>query len=440
MQVRGLVDVLLTISQQRGTGILTVQSSDEIVGITFRNGEIVSADAMNQSMEEGLGKLLVERQLVLPEELASVLSEHESGGGRVRDLLVDRHYLERSQLLEVLRSHAYVLSCQVLSWPSGEFKFYRVEEVSFEQGIRSLGVEELLVRAAEELGSEGPLPGSLPEPESVFEVLEGGGRPTTKRPDLPFEPQLEEGGEALGLLEWVDGQRSAAELSIESGIPQYRVLFNLYLLQQAGRIQVVGGGEPEFLPTAPAAEDEIEAPIADVTPPAAPASDGWLTRLAPDADRLQAAVARWKWSLTRGLGLALAAALVTLLLVDPGRFLLPYPWQGGLRQALLEEQASAAYAKIDRAAKTFFLLEGRFPEQLSTLVTQGFLVDQDLLEPAGRPLGYSAQIASYLIYPLGEGDPVPASSRTELITGNFLLDPEIVSAQATPVPPLVLLD
>jgi hypothetical protein len=138
--------------------------------------------------------------------------------------------------------------------------------------------------------------------------------------------------------------------------------------------------------------------------------------------------------------LALAAALVTLLLVDPGRFLLPYPWQGGLRQALLEEQASAAYAKIDRAAKTFFLLEGRFPEQLSTLVTQGFLVDQDLLEPAGRPLGYSAQIASYLIYPLGEGDPVPASSRTELITGNFLLDPEIVSAQATPVPPLVLLD
>ena len=83
VQVRGLVDVLLTIGRQHGTGVLTIQNEDGTVGITFKSGEIVAADLLNQSDAEGLGRILTEKGLVLQDELhelTGVRDHHLSPG------------------------------------------------------------------------------------------------------------------------------------------------------------------------------------------------------------------------------------------------------------------------------------------------------------------------------------------------------------------------
>ena len=439
VQVRGLVDVLLTIGRQHGTGILTVQNEDGTVGITFKAGEIVSADSMNQSEAEGLGQILTEKGLVLQAELAEMKAEHERGGRRIIDLLVDRHLLERDQLLEILRLRFFDLSRQVLTWSSGEFRFYRVEEVAFEKGIRPLSVEELLVRAAEELGPAGPLPGRVPTPQAVYAKVEESETGQVTPQASPFELDLEEGSEVLDLLHWLNGERSAADVSIESGIPQYKILFDIYALQQGGRALAVDHDTAEPLTTGSPWLADLEggagqgSKISNVT---AKATEWWQSRL----DRLPDSEERWRTWPHKAFGVGLIVALVAVLLVDPGRFLLPFPWQGGLRQALLDEQTSAAYLKVDRAAKTWFLLEGQFPEEFSELASYGSLIGADMVDPAGRPLGYAAQIASYLVYPLGEGDPAPGSSRTEPITGDFLLDPEFITPPTEPITPLILLE
>jgi len=439
VQVRGLVDVLLTIGRQQGTGVLTIQNDDCTVGLTFKSGEIVSADSLNQSEAEGLGHLLTDKGLVLQGELDELAAEHERGGGRIIDLLVDRRLLERDQLLEILRLRFFELCKQVLSWSSGEFKFYRVEEVSFEKGIRPMSVEELLVRAAADLGPAGPLPGRVPTPQSIFSRVDEAEVGQAPPEGLPFQVEPEEGGELPELVHWLNGERSAAEVSIESAIPQYKVLFDLYVLQQSGRARSVDHDTAEYLPSVSPWLAGLEG---------AASKGSWISRLTAtvgqrwrsQVDRLHAAEEqRLSWP-NRALGVGLILALVFLVLIDPGRFLLPFPWQGGLRQALLDEQTSAAYLKIDRAAKTGFLLEGQFPEQLSELSSNGSLVASDMVDPAGRPLGYVAQFASYLVYPLGEEDPAPGSSRTEPITGDFLLDPEFITPPTEPVTPLVLLD
>jgi hypothetical protein len=440
VQVRGLVDVLLTISRQNGTGILTVQNEDGTVGITFKAGEVVSADSLNESEAEGLGKILQDKGLVLRKELDDLAAEQEQGGGRVIDLLVNRHLLERDQLLEILRLRFFELSQQVLTWSSGEFRFYRVEDVAFEKGIRPLSVEELLIRSAEDLGSSGPLPGRVPTPQSIYSRVDESEGSKLIAPGAPFELDLEEGSEVLDLLHWLNGERSAAEVSIESGIPQYKVLFDTYVLQQGGRAVVVDHDTAEYLTHGSSpwlgGMDGGEPRKSKLSEIKAKAGQWWSERV----DDVQAKDERLWIRPNRVLGVGLIVALVAVLLIDPGRYMLPFPWQGGLRQALLDEQTSAAYLKLDRAAKTWFLLEGQFPEQLSELASYGSLVASDMVDPAGRPLGYAAQIASYLVYPLGEGDPAPGSSRTEPITGDFLLDPEFITPPTEPVTPLVLIE
>jgi len=439
VQVRGLVDVVLTIGRQQGTGVLTIQNEDGTVGMTFKSGEIVSADSMNKSEAEGLGQILTEKGLVLQAELDELTAEHESGGGRIIDLLVDRHLLERDQLLEILRLRFFELSKQILTWSSGEFRFYRVEEVSFERGIRPLAVEELLIRAAEDLGPAGPLPGRVPDPQSIFSRVDGAEVGQATPQALPFEMELEEGSEVLATLHWLNGDRSAAEVSIESGISQYRVLFDLYVLQQGGLAVAVDHDAAEYLSSGSPWLAELEAGEAKgfkISEVNTKVGEWWRSRF----DRAEGTEERWRSWPNRALGIGLIVALLAIVLIDPGRFLLPFPWQGGLRQALLDEQTSAAYLKVDRAAKTWFLLEGQFPEQLSELASNRSLVASDMVDPAGRPLGYAAQIASYLVYPLGEGDPAPGSSRTEPITGDFLLDPEFITPPTEPITPLVLLE
>ena len=132
--------------------------------------------------------------------------------------------------------------------------------------------------------------------------------------------------------------------------------------------------------------------------------------------------------------------LIALAFTDHVRFLLPFPWQEGLRQGVLDEQTSAVYLKIDRAAKTSFLLNGHFPARLDQLVADDYLTQRDLVDPAARRLGYASQVAGYLIYPEYDADAAPGAARTEAVSGNFLLDPEFVPEKAVEQPPLVLLD
>jgi hypothetical protein len=94
---------------------------------------------------------------------------------------------------------------------------------------------------------------------------------------------------------------------------------------------------------------------------------------------------------------------------------------------------------VDRAAKTYFLLEGHFPPSFGPLVASGLLDGGDRVGPEGRRLTLVAHEESYDV--LAEGAEQPVWS--EAISGNFLLDPELRGSAAAPAReerPLVLLD
>jgi Domain of unknown function (DUF4388) len=378
-----LPEILQLIAQQKKTGILTVQGRQDIIAVTFLNGQIVAADALNQTVEEGLAQILVGERLLAAADFTRAAAEHETAGGRLFDLLVERGYISRPDLLRGLRLQTFRLLRQLLGWDKGDFKFYSGDEVPFEDGFLPISVEELLGQAA---APERPAPVSLrPVPVETPAPLSPTTPPAQVAEPVPSPAQV----------------RPALRVVRREGEPPAPVR------------PVPGlGMEGEREPAGPFRQMKVQAPAAG------------RRSFLPNA-----------------LAAALALLLGAVLLTRPEALVLPFPWQARERADLAQDQRVSLYLKIDRAAKTYFLLEGHFPPNLAQLQKAGLLAGGDLSDPQGHAFRYTVTEESYSLQPLQGDKPVPGAETSEAITGNFFLDPELLTVPTeSTAPPLVLLD
>jgi hypothetical protein len=476
-----LPEILQMISSQRKTGILTVQGEADIVAVSFKDGQVVAADALNQTVEEGLGQILASQGLVSPKDFASITAEHDGGGKRLLDLLLERGFVERGQLLEALRLQTYRLLLQLLRWDQGEFKFYSGEEVAFEEGFYAISVEELLIRSLSDLGEDGQV-GGPPDLTVAYERVPGGPAIRYIGPDgaTTDAPGVWVAGEDRPLVERLDGRTPVGKLADETGVGHYRALFTLYKLLRAGAVRAVGkptkpsappaaqaaaaaprpGAAPVAQrPPAPAAPRPASAtphrPVAvpapgpselgeelpevgvATAPPAAVAPSRRPTMVRPTADRASG-VTVW---LPRLVALLSAVAVFAAPWLAPRLLPFPFPGEDATRAGLERNQRTAQYLQIDRAARTYFLLEGHYPDGLQELVGLDLLTREALSDAAGRRLAYSAEDVAYEIQPVVGGEPVAELGVHESISGDFLLDPDFLEVpDRSDRPPLVLLD
>jgi hypothetical protein len=401
-----LPEILQLIAQQKKTGILTVQGQHDIVAISFLSGRVVAADALNQAMEEGLSRVLLSEGLLGAADLARASSEHQQSGERLIDVLVHRGYITRPRLLGALRLQTYRLVERLLHWEEGDFKFYSGEEVSYEESFVPIPVEEILLHAVQD-AEEAAERRSATATASVAAPALAPPRAAGPRGLAPITPVTPVAPAAPTALPGPERRRAAPARSVSPLVLPMPPLA-AGTAGPAGRAEAAGPGEMPFR------HMQVE----------------------------QSAVGRSHRAVARSLA-ALAAAVVAALLVQvPDELTLPFPWQEGQRAALARAERVPLYLKIDRAAKTFFLLEGHFPDRLSQLERSGLLSPGDLRDPLlGTPLQYAARAEGYQVQPVdAHGRPRAGAESTEAITGNFLLDPEFISVSPDSRAPLVLLD
>ncbi len=424
LRVFRLPDILQMIAQQKKTGILTVQGEQDILAVSFLHGEIVAADALNQNFEEGLGEVLASQGLVRPEDFARVSEGHRSSGQRLSDYLVERGILSRQQLLEALRQQTYRLLLQVLRWSEGEFKFYSGEEVSFEEGVVAITVEELLMRSIGDLLGEGTLSGTLPHGFVAYERL-----PSTRTTrllgrdgDLPGESRDEvwisaDEEKILGLL---DGRASAAEIAESSGLGEYKTLYGLFRLLQAGLVRPRSSAETGAQAEAGALPAEASVPLPRPVPRQGLSGGKIELPVEPAATSREIRQGRL-------LGAACALALVALFVLAvsrPALLLFPFPWLRGERTAFERQGRAVQAVLIDRAARTYFLLEGKYPGRLEELVERGLLPRRALRSLSGGRLEYRAEALSYSLLPQARSSSESPLVVNETISGDFVVDPE----------------
>lgn len=381
-----LPEILQVVSQESKTGILTVQGEQDIVAISFSKGRVVAADALNQTLEDALGVTLDREGLLARREYEAALAEQRSRGGRLIDVLVDRGYLDRSELLLGLRRYTSDLLGDILLWDEGDFKFYTNDEVSYEEGFDPISVDSLLLanldRQPEPEPESGDVLSELSDEASPLPDLGAGEAPVAAEP--PSEaPQLD-------------------ELTVPEIAPERPV-------QPEPEPQPVAAPRPEPRPEPQPRVEQVAAPRAARRPSAPPA---WIPRL---------------------LGLAAVAAVVTAWIVLPSsRLLLPLPWSEPVRDVLERAQRSAAIDRGVEAVHTFHLLEGRLPDDLQR-VTEQHLLPTDV--PARDPaLDYRPEADQFT---LALGDAVVEHP----LRGDFLLDADfLLGSSGLREPPLVLLD
>jgi hypothetical protein len=394
-----LPEILQLIAQQKKTGILTVQGPHDIVAISFLSGRVVAADALNQSMEEGLARVLAAERLLGMAELARATAEHQQSGERLIDVLVQRGYITRQRLLGALRLQTYQLVEQLLHWEEGDFKFYSGEEVSYEESFVPIPVEEILLHSVQDARAVPAVPRRASAAAAAAPMAEPRLSPAAAPPPRPAAPR----------------PFPAPAVAAPPAAPAPR------------------RAPPTIAPLPPL-------PAGPMAPPAEAA--GAVPVPFRHMQVEQSAIGPVHRAVARGLALLAAAVVAVLLVRMPGELILPFPWQAGQRTALARAEQAPLYWKIDRAAKAFFLLEGRFPDRLSQLERLGLLAPADLRDPSGTPLQFTARAESYQVQPVdSSGRPRAGAEATEeAVTGNFLLDPEFFTASPDTRPPLVLLD
>lgn len=460
-----LPDILQMVALQQKTGILTVQGEQDIIAVSFLRGAIVAADALNQTVEDGLGQILVQERLVRQDLFSSIAAEHQAGGERLVDLLLMRGALSRPQLLLALRLQTMRMLIHLLKWKEGEFKFYAGEEVSFEEGIDPIAVEELLLRAFEEIGSLLITDTSeLPSPEAIFERVQ----PVPSFRVHGRDPEDDEGRDTSPwisepesrLLAMLDGRSTGTDLATRSGVDESRVVFALFRLSRSGlaRVRVSAPVRPAVAPqpavAAPSAGVASPAPLAPpavhvpARPTPAAAAVEPVRRVEreesaftiPPAAVVRPAVAPRLRLAFRFVALALSVGLAVFVWRSPRSTALPFPWQEGDRAQVEKAQRTSLVLAMDRAARAHFLLEGRYPDGLQGFLALG-LLGRIPHDPSGYRWEYRPGPVGYSLTPIGPEGPLADLAVNEGIPGDFLLDPEFLAVdEASKVAPLVLLD
>lgn len=461
-----LLKVLQSVAAQRTSGILSVQGEEDIVAVSFLQGAIVAADSLNQTQEESLGAILEQQGLISQADFDAVAQEQQASGNSLIEMLTDRGLVSRQEILDGLRGTTYQLMLQLLSWRQGDFKFYGGDEISYEEGFRPLGVEELLIRSIDDLAGQGGLSGPVPELEMIFRQVPP--RSEIKilgRDGDGLTPGLWISAQQAELLQATDGKTTAMSLSRNLRLSRHQAQFHLYRLLSNDLIEGVGKPAAKTAPTAQPSRPNVAAPPSGVA--AAPLQGRGPNLAEPSQSHLRAEIfqppepeapevdlsdyditpqpkPRAGGSLLRhGVGPLLAAvflvALGLTLSLRPGALLLPFPWQENQRGTVERQLRYSLFLKIDRASRAYVLSTGAYPTSLQDLVDASLLAAADLKDPAGYDLSYSSDAISYRIDLLDDGQIVDGLGTTATMTGDFLLDDRMLRSEGDSENPLVLM-
>lgn len=352
-----LADIFQLIGLQKKTGVLTLKSGQEVVTVSFLDGNVVAADSLRRRLEDRLGTVLVKTGQISAAQLQEALKIQKQTLKRLGNVLVEQKYVGPQALREALRIQVTQMIYRLFRWQDGEYHFSQEEKLDYDrENVAPLSAESVLMEGARILDEWPMIEKRIGSLSNVYRrtpaadlALAGG----SEKNALVLNP------EDRGLLQLLDGSRSVQEVIESSTLSEFdscRVLYEIVGRQLAERVTA---GE-----AAPAAARPARPRTAEV-----PARRGAGTAAA--------------WI----LGLLAAASFLTAPLNPLNGLSLAT----GAHPAVTSFRRQVSQTRLERlnfAIQVFYLQNRGYPQDLNYLVVSGLLRPLDLRDPWDREYLY----------------------------------------------------
>jgi hypothetical protein len=223
-----LPEIFQLISAGRKTGTLGIQRDDDIVMVYFRDGAVIYGYGPRKTFH--VGRMLVEKGRITPEQLDESIAEQTrdtAAGKRLGQILIEKRYIDRADLEEVVRRQVEDLIYSLMAWERGSFKFYENQFPTDEEITIRLSTENIVLEGLRRLDEMTRLKDCLPDFATVYALVPS--EPGRRR-DVSLEP------EEWNILALVNGHRDINAIVKTSPLEPLETLKRLASLQLAGLV------------------------------------------------------------------------------------------------------------------------------------------------------------------------------------------------------------
>lgn len=231
-----LPEIFQLLSHSGKTGTLGIQKDDDIVMVYFNRGRITYAYGPNQARH--IGEILKNRGKLTAEQLEEAVKSQTQteASKKLGRILVDKKFIERSDLETVVKEQVEELIYSLLSWESGSFKFYENQYPTDEEITVNLSVENVILEGLRRIDEINRFKGALPDFGMALTIS-----PTSSEQcrDISLRP------EEWNLLSLIDGRKTINEIMSLADQPQVKTLERLAAMKMAGLISSTDKKSPQ---------------------------------------------------------------------------------------------------------------------------------------------------------------------------------------------------
>jgi hypothetical protein len=380
----GIAEILQLIGQQAKSGVLRLESPDDVIHIAIADGSVVRAESAGRKARERLGNMLVRAGIVSADALAQALEEQKRTLRRLGDVLVSMSLVAQQDLREMTALQTTETIYRLFHWKSGTYAFEPGDVEWDRETVTPLRAESVLMEGFRRVDEWPLVRRRITSTAMTFERLRA----------LAPEPEEDQGdADVAAALEGGQGASAGGEFA-SLGRNERRC----YGLAEPGRTveQIVDLSRLGEFETCKALLGLLNL--------------GYLRTVAP-AGRAAGAVGAyahdWGARLRRGAAQAVATVLLAAALAGLAyavdRHGLAFGHGGGAAVRDNSAQRFLARYQLERlrgALEVYRLERGEYPDALGRLVEAGLASERDLRFPWSQEYHYRrASPAAFVLLP-----------------------------------------
>ncbi len=358
-----LADILQLIGIQRKTGVLNLHGSDDRISISFAQGSIVSAESVEQRLEERVATALLRWGHCTADQLQEARHAQQQTLERLWTVLLGQQAVSGDQVRKALQLQVEKIIYPVFRWTDGEYSFIQEANIDYDgEHFTPIHSESVLMEGVRMMDEWPLLERKLRTADLVFSRTSVAGQVVVNDDDGGAgvdSGQIRISGEEYEVYDLVDGVRTVSEIQELSPTHDFNTASVLCNLLGLGLITQSG--------------------------------DGRSSAERPQSGTVAARGRGGRFAVSAVLGAAMAVVLavtVPRLQLNPLNILI---------RGLTDNDRAARLDMLRETNRTHLVVEqleayrlekGAYPEGLSLLVEDGFVNEEDIDSNSGERYAY----------------------------------------------------